>query len=191
MAKEEGKSGKLFRKIRDTSKEFIDGIKEEFDETTVPSGEKKEEYRSVKAQEIKTRLRSRASDTSTPDKLYYSIESWFWAMIFLVFICIIIFIFSLTNSVNNPKFLLLGLLSLLAIPFLVLWCLIHMIPTIKIFGITIFDRHKLSLRRQLSIGKEIARLFTKEFLEESPMFAFLFFTFLVIFVLSIVVVFIP
>lgn len=187
MAKEEGKSGKLFRKIRDTSKEFIDGIKEEFDETTVPSGEKKEEYRSVKAQEIKTRLRSRASDTSTPDKLYYSIESWFWAMIFLVFICIIIFLFSLTN----PKFLLVGLLSLLAIPFLVLWCLIHMIPTIKIFGITIFDRHKLSLRRQLSIGKEIARLFTKEFLEESPMFAFLFFTFLIIFVLSIVVVFIP
>jgi hypothetical protein len=191
MAKEEGKSGKLFKRIRDTSKEFIDGIKEEFDETTAPSREKKEEYRSVKAQEIKTRLKSRASDTSTPDKLYYSIESWFWAMIFLVFICIIIFLFSLTYGVTNPKFLLIGLLSLLAIPFVVLWCLIHMIPTIKIFGITIFDRHKLSLRRQLSIGKEIARLFTKEFLEESPIFAFLFFTFLVIFVLSIVVVFIP
>jgi hypothetical protein len=187
MAKEEGKSGKIFKKIKETSKEFIDGVKEEIGETTASTREKSKEYRSVKTQEIKTSILSRASDTSSPEELYYSTWGWFWAMIFIVFICLFIFMVSLTNS----KLLLVGLLSLFAMPFLVVWCLIHMIPTITIFGFTIFDRHKLSLRRQLTIGKEIARLFSREFLEESPMFAFLFFAFILIFILSIVMAIMP
>lgn len=187
MAKEEGKSSKIFKKIRESSKEFIDGVKEEIGETTTSAREKSKEYQSIKTQEIKTSLRKRASDTSSPEEIYYSTWGWFWAMIFSVFICFFIFMVSLTNSRLIPV----GLLSLFAMPFLVIWCLIHMIPTITIFGFTIFDRHKLSLRRQLTIGKEIARLFSREFLEESPIFAFLFFAFIVIFILSILMAIMP
>lgn len=187
MAKEEGKSGKIFKKIRETSKEFIDGVKEEISDTTVSTKEKSREYRSLKTQEIKTSFKSRVKDTSSPQELYYSTWGWFWAMIFSAFICLFIFMISLTNS----KLILVGLLSLLAMPFVVIWCLIHMIPSITIFGFTIFDRHKLSLRRQLTIGKEIARLFSREFLKESPIFAFLFFAFVVIFILSILMAIIP
>ena len=177
----------MFKKIKDTSKEFVDGVKEEVDGAIVSTREKGKEYSSVKTQKIKTNLKSRVSDTSSPEDLYYSTWGWFFAMIFGIFICLAIFMISITN----PKFILLGILSLLAMPFLVVWCLIHMIPTIKIFGFTIFDRHKLSLRRQLSLGKEIARLFSREFLDESPLIAFLFFAFIVIFILSIAIAFIP
>ncbi|MHA2074729.1 MAG: hypothetical protein ACXACU_16345 [Candidatus Hodarchaeales archaeon] len=187
MAKEEGRSGKLFKKIKDTSKEFIDGVKEEVDEATASTREKGKEYRTVKTQELKTSLKTRVSDTSSPEDVYYSTWAWLWAMVFSVIICLAIFMVSLTN----PKFLLMGILALIAMPFLVIWCLIHTIPTIKIFGFTIFDRHKLSLRRQLSLGKEIARVFSREFLDESPMIAFLFFAFVVIFILSIAIAFIP
>jgi hypothetical protein len=61
-----------------------------------------------------------------------------------------------------------------------------MIPTVNIFGFTVFDRRSLSLKRQLSVGKEIARVFSREFIGEEPLFAFFVFLFLFAFVLALV-----
>ncbi|MHA2225390.1 MAG: hypothetical protein ACXAC8_09310 [Candidatus Hodarchaeales archaeon] len=177
------KTNKLFKKLKESGRDFVEGVKEEIDSSQFSTKEKTRSFAEGKASSIKSAVETRIADTSTPEEVYFSTWAWFWVMIFSVFICLMIFIFSLSNS----KFLLMGLLALIAIPFLIVWCLIHMIPTIKIFGFTIFDRHQLSLRRQLSVGKEIARFFSREFLQESPLIAFLLFSFILIFIFSVLV----
>lgn len=187
---EDEKSGKtrgLFDKIKESGKDFVDGVKEEIDAAQTTTKEKTRDFTTKKSEEIKTTVQRRAADTSSAEEIYFSTWAWFWAMLFSVFICFSIFLFSIVNS----RFFLLGLLALIALPFTVIWCLIHMIPTVKIFGFTIFDRRKLSLRRQLSLGKEIARLFSREFLQESPLIAFFIFAFFVIFLFSLLFAFIP
>jgi len=181
------KSRKLFDKIRDSGKDFVEGMKEEIQTVQATTKEKTRDYTTKKTEEIKTTVQRRAADTSTAEEIYFSTWAWFWAMIFSGFACFSIFLF----GVVNPRFILVGLLALIALPFIVIWCLIHMVPTIKIFGFTIFDRRKLSLRRQLSLGKEIARLFSREFLQESPIIAFFIFVFFVIFIFALLFAFIP
>lgn len=183
--KEETRSKKLFDKIKTTGKDFVDGMKEELDQGLITTREKAKDYTTSKTADWRTTVQERARDTSSPENIYYSTWAWFWAMIFGIFGCLILF----TMGISNPKFFLVGLLALLAVPFVIIWCLIHMIPTIKIFGFTVFDRRSLSLQRQLSLGKEIARLFSREFLHESPTFAFLLFAFLTIFILSLLMAF--
>jgi cation transport ATPase len=189
MAKDEKpkKSRKLFDKIKDSGKDFVDGVKEEIQTAQVTTKEKTREYTTKKREEIRTTVERRAADTSTAEDVYFSTWAWFWAMIFSAFVCLVIFMVGITN----PRFFLVGVLALIALPFIVIWCLIHMVPTIKIFGFTIFDRHRLSLRRQLSLGKEIARLFSREFLQESPIIAFFIFAFFVIFLFSLLFAFLP
>ncbi len=189
MAKDE-KSGKgrgLFDKIKDSGKEFVDGVKEEIDAAQITTKEKARDISAKKTEEIKTTVKRRAADTSSAEEVYFSTWAWFWAMIFSGFGCLIIFMVGITT----PNFFLVGVLALIALPFIVIWCLIHMIPTIKIFGFTVFDRRKLSLRRQLSLGKEIARVFSREFLQESPIIAFFIFAFFVIFLFALLFAFIP
>ena len=183
--KEETRSKKLFDKLKSSGKDFVDGMKEELDQGLSSTREKTRDYTSSKTEEWRSTVQQRARDTSTPEDVYYSTWAWFWAMIFGVFGCLILF----AMGISNPNFFLVGLLALIAIPFVIVWCLIHMIPTIKIFGFTVFDRRSLSLQRQLSLGKEIARFFSREFLEESPIFAFLLFAFLMIFLFSLLMAF--
>ncbi|WP_455139859.1 hypothetical protein [Candidatus Hodarchaeum mangrovi] len=178
---EKKKTRSIFDKIKESGKEFVDGVKEEIDMGTISTKEKAREYTARKSSDFRETVRQRSRDTSSPEELYFSAWNWFCLMIFGVFFSLIIFIFSL----GNPKFLLVGLLALIAIPFIVIWCLTHMVPTIKIFGFTVFDRDQLSVRRQLSIGKEIARFFSREFLQESPMIAFFIFLFILIFILAL------
>ena len=189
MAKDEEpkKPRKLFDKIRDSGKDFVDGMKEEIHTAQVTTKEKTKEYTIKKREGIKTTVERRVAETSTAEDIYFSTWAWFWAMIFSVFICLAI----LMVGITNPKFILVGLLALIALPFIVIWCLIHMVPTIKIFGFTIFDRRRLSLRRQLSLGKEIARLFSREFLQESPIIAFFIFAFFIIFLFALLLAFLP
>jgi len=174
-------SRSIFNKIKESGKEFVEGVKEEIDMGTTSTKERAREYTVQKTSDLRKTVRQRSRETSTPEELYFSAWNWFCLMIFGVFISLMIFIFSL----GNPKFLLVGLLALIAIPFVVIWCLTHMVPTIKIFGFTVFDRDQLSVRRQLSIGKEIARFFSREFLQESPMIAFFIFLFFLIFILAL------
>lgn len=181
------KSRKLFDKIRDSGKDFVEGVKEEIQTTQATTKEKTRDYRIKKTEEIKTTVQRRTADTSTAEEIYFSTWAWFWTMIFSGFACFSIFLF----GVVNQRFILVGFLALIALPFIVIWCLIHMVPTIKIFGFTIFDRRKLSLRRQLSLGKEIARLFSREFLQESPIITFFIFAFFVIFIFALLFAFIP
>lgn len=189
MAKDEkqGKSRGLFDKIKESGKDFVDGVKEEIDAAQVTTKEKARDVSAKRTEEIKTTVKRRAADTSSAEELYFSTWAWFWAMIFSGFACLMIFMVGVTT----PKFFLVGILALIALPFVVVWCLIHMIPTIKIFGFTVFDRRKLSLRRQLSLGKEIARLFSREFLQESPIIAFFIFAFFVIFLFALLFAVIP
>ncbi|MFX0014354.1 MAG: hypothetical protein ACFFB2_08460 [Promethearchaeota archaeon] len=188
MSKDERsrKSRKFLDKIKESGKDFVDGVKEEIQTAQTTTKAKAKEYSTQKTQEIRTTVKKRAADTSTAEEIYFSTWAWFWAMIFSFFVCLSIFMFSIVN----PRFILVGFLALIALPFITVWCLIHMVPTIKIFGFTIFDRRRLSLRRQLSLGKEIARLFSREFLQESPIIAFFIFAFLVIFLLSLLFAFI-
>ncbi len=183
MSKKDPKPKKsLFDRVKDSSKDFVDGVKAEFNETGESQSSKGERssYMGRKREEFQEVVNRRVSDTSSPDEVYYSSTAWFWMMFFIVIICLTLFFY----GIFQPKFFLMGLLAFLAMPFLIIWCLIHMIPTIRIFGFTVFDRSQLSLRRQLSVGKEIARFFTREFLEESPVFAFFIFLFILVFVFS-------
>jgi len=187
MAKDEKpkKSRKLFNKIKDSGKDFVDGVREEIQTAQVTTKEKTKEYTTKKREGIKTAVERRVAETSTAEDIYFSTWAWFWAMIFSVFVCLTIFMVGITN----PRFILVGALAMIALPFIVIWCLIHMVPTIRIFGFTIFDRRRLSLRRQLSLGKEIARLFSREFLQESPIIAFFIFAFFVIFLFALLFAF--
>ena len=185
--KKDSKAKKSFvDRMKDTGKDFVEGVKDEFKE-----GEKSSEtgpsYIERKKGAFKQAVNERVESTSRPEEVYYSTMAWFWAMMFTIFICIILFFY----GIGTPKFLFVGLLALLAMPFLVVWCIIHMIPTIKFLGFTIFDRRQLSLRRQLSVGKEIARFFTREFIQESPEFAFILFMFVGLFLLSVLFAFVP
>jgi hypothetical protein len=189
MSKKDSKGKKSFvDKIKDSSKDFVDGVKAEFDEAgSHSSKEGRTSYVGRKREEFQQAVNRRVSDTSSPDEVYYSTTAWFWMMFFVVIICLSFFFY----GVFNPRFFLMGFLALLAMPFLVIWCLIHMIPTIRVLGFTVFDRSQLSLRRQLTVGKEIARFFTREFLEESPIFAFFLFLFILVFILSILMAVTP
>ena len=192
MAEKKPKSKRGFMdRIKDSGKDFMDGIKEELSDPASSSESKKRKtepsYFKRKGEDFRETLSTRIGDTSTPEEVYYSTTAWFWAMVIVIMICITLFLYGIMNT----RFLLVGLLALIAMPFLVIWCLIHMIPTVRIFGFTIFDRNQLSFRRQLTIGKEIARFFSREFLEESPLFAFLLFTFIVLFILTLITAILP
>jgi len=184
VAPENDKSG-LFDRVRKSGKEFVDGVKEELDAGRESVTQRAKEYSAQQSASVTASVKRRVADTSTPEELYFSTWAWFWTMLFVIFICLSFFMFSLTN----PRFILVGLLVLVALPFLVVWCLIHMVPSIRILGFTIFDRRKLSLRRQLSVGKEIARFFSREFLQEDPIIAFFIFAFFAIFILSLIFAF--
>ena len=187
MPKKDSKPKKSFvDRIKDSSKDFVDGVLDEVGQTP-PTKEGAASYVGKKRDKFQQTVNRRMSDTSSPENVYYSTTAWFWAMFFVIIICLFLFF----SGIMNPRFFLMGLLALLAMPFLVVWCLIHMIPTIRIFGFTVFDRNQLSLRRQLTVGKEIARFFTREFLEESPTFAFIMFMFLLFFLLSIFFALVP
>ncbi|MFW9779376.1 MAG: hypothetical protein ACFFE8_11030 [Candidatus Heimdallarchaeota archaeon] len=176
----------LFDKIKKGGKEFVEGVKEEINTGTSTIEEKAQGFKSQQSTKVRSAIAERKTQTTTPEELYFSTWAWFWALIFATIGCLFLFFMGLTNS----RFFYLGLLSLLAFPFITGWCLVHMIPTVKIFGYTIFDRRKLSLRRQLSVGKEIARLFSREFIGDEPLFAFFVFLFIFAFVLALAIAFI-
>ncbi|MFW9853630.1 MAG: hypothetical protein ACFFFG_01120 [Candidatus Thorarchaeota archaeon] len=176
----------LFDKIKKGGKEFVEGVKEEINTGMASVEEKTQEFKSEQSTKVRSAVARRKTQTTTPEELYFSTWAWFWALIFSIIGCFFLFLVGLTNS----RFFYLGLLSLLAFPFIAGWCLIHMIPTVKIFGYTIFDRRKLSLRRQLSVGKEIARLFSREFINDEPLFAFLLFLFILAFGFALAIAFI-
>ena len=190
MPEDKKKKRGIFDKISDAGKDFAEGIVEGIEGSeayksskesfSAKKDEKKQQFRTYK-DDVVSKAKTRMEDTSSPEQVYYSSWTWFWAMIFGVFLIFTLMIMTLVN----PKFLLFNILLLLAIPFWIIWCLIHMIPEIRILGFTIFSRKQLSLRRQLSLGKEIARLFSRQFYQESPEAFFIFYIFIAFILLAI------
>lgn len=177
----------IFHKIKKGGKEFVEGVKEEINTSKTGVQEKTLEFKSQQAVRLRSAVEKRITQTTTPEELYFSTWTWFWALIFAIIGCLSLFFM----GVANLRFFPVGLLALIALPFIVGWCLVHMIPTVRIFGFTVFDRRKLSLRRQLSVGKEIAHVFSREFIGDEPLFAFFVFTFVFVFILALTMAIIP
>ncbi len=151
-----------FQKMKETLTKSFDEVKEEFTEKSVES---------------------RVKQTSRPEEFVYSIYGWFWGLLLWITIVFIGIIFAL----SNPKLWLVAILLIIALPFGVYYCLTHMIPSIKIFGFTIFDRNKLSMKQQMNFSTAVARMITREFIRENPLAAYsvlLFFGLLLIAFLS-------
>ncbi|MHA1450758.1 MAG: hypothetical protein ACTSP4_15225 [Candidatus Hodarchaeales archaeon] len=137
-------------------------------------------------QSLKEKIMSRAQDTTTPEDISYHVWSWWILLVTVLVIGTFIIIISLSNS----KFLFLGLLTLIAMPVIVIYCLIMLIPEIKIFGFTVFDPKKLATRKRLSVGKTIAQTMGREFIRQSPETAFLIFFIIALFIIAIVMAFV-
>ncbi|MHA2297500.1 MAG: hypothetical protein ACXAEU_17815 [Candidatus Hodarchaeales archaeon] len=131
---------------------------------------------------LKDKILARAQDTTTAEEIAYQVWSWWLLLVMTLIIGVFIIMFSLTN----PKFILVGLLTLLAMPVIAIYCLIMLIPEIKIFGFTIFNPRKYSYRKQLSVGRTVAKAMTREFFRQSPEVAFILFAFVAIFIISII-----
>lgn len=119
--------------------------------------------------------------TTMPEEVVYSTWGWFWAMIFSLIITGAVFL----TSLANPKFLLFGLLFLFGGILFAGFCLVNMIPEIKIFGFTVFSRKSLSLRQQLSFSAQISRFLGREFLRTHPTFVIFVLIFAALLILSL------
>ena len=133
-------------------------------------------------QSLKERVMSRAQDTTTPEDISYHVWSWWMLLVTVLVVGMMIIIISLSNS----KFLLLGLLTLIAMPVIVIYCLIMLIPEIKIFGFTVFDPKKLATRKRFSVGKTIAQSMGREFIRQSPEAAFMILFIIALFIIAVV-----
>ena len=105
--------------------------------------------------------------TSNPEQVLGTMWSYFFALWIGLFISLI----AVIALMGNPKTSLLAILILIAIPFWVLFCILMMIPDVKIFGVTIFSRRNLSLRKSVSLGRRILYTFSREFYHQNPLLA--------------------
>ncbi len=111
------------------------------------------------------------SNTSSKSGFGSQIEgqifSWYgymWSIIAFGFVILISFVISSSDS----RFSLLPFILLIALPFYIFWIVYNAIPEIKIGQRIIFSRDNLSIRRQLSFGKAIARTFSRQMIKNSP-----------------------
>jgi gas vesicle protein len=100
-------------------------------------------------------------------KLESQIFSWygyFWSII--VFGLVILISFAI--SARDGRFTLLPIILLIAFPLYILWIVYNAVPEIKIGSWTILSRETISIRKQLSFGKAVARTFSREMIKNSP-----------------------
>ena len=71
---------------------------------------------------------------------------------------------------------------LVAFPFYIFWIIYNTIPEVKIGDRIIFLRRDISIRRQLSFGKAIARTFSREMIKNSPQGALIIGLFFLLFI---------
>ena len=116
--------------------------------------------------------------TSNPEQVIGTMWSYFFAF----WIGLFISLFAIITFVSNPKTQLLAVLIIIAIPFWAIFCLVMMIPDVKIFGITVFSRRNLSLRKSVSLGRRILYTFSREFYRQNPLLA----TLLIVYFLLII-----
>ena len=99
LNKKDSKSKKsFFDRVKDTGKDFVDGVKDEYQEAKKPS-DSGPSYVERKRGEFQQTVRDRMESTSRPEEVYYSTMAWFWAMMFTIFICIVLFFYGIGNSI--------------------------------------------------------------------------------------------
>lgn len=120
--------------------------------------------------------------TSNPEQVLGTMWSYFFAM----WIGIFISLFAIIFLISKPKTSFLAILILIAIPFWVIFCILMMIPDVKIFGVTVFSRKNLSLRKSVSLGKRLVYVFSKEFYRQNPLLASILVVYVVLILFAII-----
>lgn len=154
------------KKFTEKIKDFADQVQENNKQTKNTQGQKSYNYS------------FNSHSTSNPEQVIGTMWSYFfalWVGLFFSLIAVVVLI-------SQPKTVFLAVLILIAMPFWALFCLLMMIPDVKIFGVTIFSRRNLSLRKSVSLGRRIVYTFSREFYRQNPTLA----TILVIYALLII-----
>ena len=120
--------------------------------------------------------------TSNPEQVLGTMWSYFIAFWMGIFISLFAIVFLL----SNPKTMFLAVLIIIALPFWAIFCFIMMVPDVKIFGVTVFSRRNLSLRKSVSLGRRIIYTFSREFYKQNPLMATFLFAYLFLVVLAII-----
>ena len=107
---------------------------------------------------------------------------WFWSTIAYGFVIILSFVISSSDS----RFTLLPIILLIGFPFFLYYAIINSIPEIKIGNRVIFSRKNLSFQQQLTFTKQVARTFSREMLENSPVGAFFIFAFVILLIFVLI-----
>ena len=111
--------------------------------------------------------RQNSYSTSNPEQVLGTMWSYFFAF----WIGLFMSLFAVMVLITNQKTIFLAILILVAMPFWALFCLLMMIPDVKIFGVTVFSRRNLSLRKSVSFGRRILYTFSREFYRQNPFMA--------------------
>ncbi|OLS23373.1 MAG: hypothetical protein HeimC2_26840 [Candidatus Heimdallarchaeota archaeon LC_2] len=145
----------------DTKKEIGSGIK------TVTDGVQSEIAKIAisGAHKPKSKIRNGGSslDKRIEDQLF-SWYGWIWSIVAFAFVILISFAISSTDG----RFERLPIILLVIFPIYILWVVYYSIPEIKIGNSVLFSRKSVSVRRQLSFGKALARTFSREMIKNSP-----------------------
>lgn len=120
--------------------------------------------------------------TSNPEQVIGTMWSYFFAFWIGLFISLL----AVVVLISQPKTALLAILILIAIPFWAIFCFLMMIPDVKIFGVTVFSRRNLSLRRSVSLGRRIIYTFSREFVRQNPTLATILFIYLFLIIIAII-----
>lgn len=124
---------------------------------------------------------SSSGDHSSPEQIIGTMYSYFVAFWVGTIISAIAFVMLLPS----PKTWFLAVMIIIAWPFWAVFCLVMMIPEVRIFGVTIFSRRNLSLRQSVSFGKRILYTFSREFYQSNPTMATILFFYLLLVIIAI------
>ena len=153
-------------KAQDIAEEIKQSLNEEVDKTDNKSRSNKKFYQ---------------RQSSSPEEVVGTVWSWF----VILWFGIIVTLFGIILALSNSRFWLFAILLIIGLPFLVLYCVFMMIPEIKIFGFTIFSRHKFGVKNSVSIGSRFTYTLSKEFFRQNPSLAFVILILLVLIFVSL------
>ena len=158
------------KSIKNKLNEFANQVQEEVNQ---------QKYNSNQSQ---PRNRKNNYGTSNPEQVIGTMWSYFFALWIGLFFSLI----AVVVLISQPKTAFLAILILIAMPFWALFCLLMMIPDVKIFGVTVFSRRNLSLRKSVSLGRRIVYTFSKEFYRQNPGIATLLLVYFFLIIIAII-----
>lgn len=162
------KFDKIKDKMQEKAKEISDSIEHEIKANKGKKTDKKS-YQTF------------SKETTNPEQVIGTMWSYFIAFWIGTFISVFAFFMLL----NDEKSWFLAVLIIIAWPFWAIFCMLMMVPTVKIFGVTIFSRKNLSLKRSVSIGKRILYTFSREFYNSNPKMFFFLLTYLILVIVAL------